>query len=109
MERRANDQRRRPTMTTPSHVTTRDTPFLAGRVVLVTGASRSIGAATAALLARHGAAVAVNYGHDERAADQVVDAIVADGGRAIALQADVLPSGSRSRRWSTGRRIRSAP
>lgn len=57
--------------------------------VLVTGASRGIGAATALLLARHGHAVGVNYraGHDE--AEAVVANIVAHGGRAVALQADV--------------------
>ncbi|MEZ4454223.1 MAG: SDR family oxidoreductase [Nannocystaceae bacterium] len=61
---------------------------LAGRVALVTGASRGIGAATALRLARHGAAVAVNYMHSEDAARGVVEAITAAGGRAIATQGD---------------------
>lgn len=47
------------------------------RVVLVTGASRGIGAATARLLGAQGAAVAVNYLRSETAADGVVDAITA--------------------------------
>jgi NAD(P)-dependent dehydrogenase (short-subunit alcohol dehydrogenase family) len=58
-------------------------------VVLVTGGSRGIGAATALGAARAGYAVAVNYAANEPAARRVVQAIEADGGRAIALQADV--------------------
>ena len=63
--------------------------LLQDRIVLVTGASRGIGAATARLLAAHGAAVAVNYVHNEKAATAVVEAIEAEGGRAVAVQADV--------------------
>ena len=59
------------------------------RTVLVTGASRGIGAATARLCAREGWAVAVNYTRDADAAQSVVQAIEAAGGRALALQADV--------------------
>src|SRR5438132_987914 len=62
---------------------------LDGRVALVTGASRGIGAATAVRLARHGAAVGVNYMNNEKAARQVVSAIVDAGGRALAVQGDV--------------------
>ena len=62
----------------------------AGRTtVLVTGGSRGIGAATALLCAGRGHAVAVNYASDAKAAQAVVDQIVAAGGRAIAMQADV--------------------
>jgi NAD(P)-dependent dehydrogenase (short-subunit alcohol dehydrogenase family) len=57
--------------------------------VLITGASRGIGAATARLCARQGWAVAVNYTRDAAAAQQIVDAIGATGGRAIAMHADV--------------------
>ena len=59
------------------------------RSVLVTGGSRGIGAATALLCARQGWAVAVNYARDAAAAESVVKAIQAGGGRAIAVQADV--------------------
>ena len=57
-------------------------------VALVTGASRGIGRAIAVELARAGAAVGVNYRADADAAGQVVEAIDAAGGRAVALQAD---------------------
>jgi len=57
--------------------------------MLVTGGSRGIGAATASLAARKGYAVAVNYAANAAAADDVVRAIRAHGGRAIAVQGDV--------------------
>jgi 3-oxoacyl-[acyl-carrier protein] reductase len=59
------------------------------RVVLVTGASRGIGAATANLLGEHGAAVAVNYFKSEQPAREVVTAIESSGARAVAVRADV--------------------
>ncbi|WP_313315269.1 SDR family oxidoreductase [Pulveribacter sp.] len=59
------------------------------RIVLITGASRGIGAATALLAAERGWAVAVNYARDAAAAQAVVQRIEALGGRAIAVQADV--------------------
>jgi NAD(P)-dependent dehydrogenase (short-subunit alcohol dehydrogenase family) len=58
-------------------------------VLLVTGASRGIGAATALLAAGKGYAVAVNYASNQAAADTVVAAIRAQGGTALAVQADV--------------------
>jgi NAD(P)-dependent dehydrogenase (short-subunit alcohol dehydrogenase family) len=58
-------------------------------VLLVTGGSRGIGAATALLAARKGYAVAVNYTRNEAAAQEVVRTIRAAGGRAEALQGDV--------------------
>jgi NAD(P)-dependent dehydrogenase (short-subunit alcohol dehydrogenase family) len=59
------------------------------RVLLVTGASRGIGAATAVLAARRGYAVCVNYHVNRDAADAVVASIEQAGGRAAAVQADV--------------------
>jgi len=63
-------------------------PFM-DKTVLITGASRGIGAATALLAAQRGWAVAVNYARDSAAAQAVVQRIEAGGGRAIAVQADV--------------------
>ena len=59
------------------------------QVLLVTGASRGIGAATALLAAAKGYAVAVNYTANAAAADDVVGRIRAGGGKAIAVRADV--------------------
>lgn len=58
-------------------------------VILITGSSRGIGAATAQLAARQGYAVCINYVRDAQAADALCARIVADGGEAIAVQADV--------------------
>jgi 3-oxoacyl-[acyl-carrier protein] reductase len=65
------------------------TPDLNGRVALVTGGSRGIGAAIATLLAEAGAAVAVNYRERAREADAVVADIISKGGRAVTTAADV--------------------
>ncbi|KQH90115.1 glucose 1-dehydrogenase [Vibrio fluvialis] len=59
------------------------------KVVIVTGGSRGIGAATSKLLAKQGYAVCVNYRANQASADQVVGAITDMGGRAFAMQADV--------------------
>jgi len=59
------------------------------QLVLITGGSRGIGAATALLAARQGYAVAVNYSANSLAADEVVRQIRQAGGQAMAVQADV--------------------
>lgn len=69
------------------------TRLLEGQVALITGASRGIGAATARLFARHGAAVGVNYNASAARAQEVVEAIRAEGGRAITVQASVDDAG----------------
>src|SRR5579884_3914755 len=60
-----------------------------GRVLIVTGASRGIGAATARLAGHLGYLVCVNYVHREEQARLVVDEVNGAGGRAIAVQADI--------------------
>lgn len=62
---------------------------LAGKVALVTGASRGIGRAIALQLGKEGALVAVHYGSSPAGADEVVDMIEAEGGNAFAVGADL--------------------
>jgi 3-oxoacyl-[acyl-carrier protein] reductase len=68
-------------------------PDLAGKVVVVTGGSRGIGATTCRLLGRQGARVAVN-GRDEAAIEAVVREICAAGGQAIGVSADCTDFGA---------------
>lgn len=62
---------------------------LDGKIAIVTGASKGIGASIAKHLAAEGAAVVVNYASSKEGADRVVDEIVSNGGKAIAVQANV--------------------
>jgi len=66
---------------------------LAGKVAVVTGASKGIGAAIAKAFAAQGAAVVVNYASDQKGADAVVAAIGKSGGKAIAVRSDVSKAG----------------
>ena len=70
---------------------------LQGKVAIVTGASKGIGAGIARALAAEGAAVVVNYATSRAGADRVVADITARGGRAIALQGDVASQADVSR------------
>jgi acetoacetyl-CoA reductase len=62
---------------------------LAGKIAVVTGGSRGIGAAIAKGLGREGATVIINYNHSQEQADAVVEEIKSMGSSAIALQADI--------------------
>jgi 3-oxoacyl-[acyl-carrier protein] reductase len=62
---------------------------LTGKVAIVTGASKGIGASIAKHLAAEGASVVINYDSSKVGADKVVEEIKADGGKAVAVQADV--------------------
>ena len=65
------------------------TKRLEGKVALVTGASKGIGAEIAVRLAAEGAAVAVNYSASKQAADRVVAAITGKGGKAVAVHGNL--------------------
>ncbi|MGH9502746.1 MAG: SDR family NAD(P)-dependent oxidoreductase [Terriglobales bacterium] len=77
---------------------------LAGKVAVVTGASKGIGAAIAKHLAAEGAAVVVNYSSSKSGGDRVVSEIVSAGGKAIAVQANVAKQEEIDRLFSETRK-----
>ena len=76
---------------------------LSGKIAIVTGASKGIGAAIARAFAKAGAAVAVNYASNKADADRVVAEIGKEGGRAVAIQADVARRGDVQRLFAETR------
>ncbi len=77
---------------------------LVGKVAVVTGASKGIGASIARALAEEGASVVVNYSSSKQDAERVVAEIAARGGKAIAVQADVSKPAHIERLFSDARR-----
>src|SRR5262245_8246930 len=77
---------------------------LQGKVAVVTGASKGIGANIAKQLAAEGAAVVVNYSASKSGADAVVKEITGNGGRAIAVQADVSKPADIQRLFAEGKK-----
>ncbi len=77
-----------------------NTQKLAGKVAIVTGASKGIGASIAKHLAAEGAAVVVNYAASKSGADQVVADITGAGGKAVAVQGDIAKKADIERLFS---------
>ena len=77
---------------------------LEGKVAVVTGASKGIGAGIAKALADEGAAVVVNYASSKQGADRVVAEIASRGGKAVAVQGDVSKPGQIERLFSEAKK-----
>lgn len=75
------------------------------KTALVTGASRGIGRAIAERLAQEGFTVIINYAGNASAADEAVQSIIANGGSAVAIQADVASEDDVSRLFSAGKTV----
>jgi 3-oxoacyl-[acyl-carrier protein] reductase len=82
---------------------------LTGKVAIVTGASKGIGAGIARLFARSGASVVVNYSASKQAATTLVDEIKASGGKAVAIQADFSKTADIRRLFEETRRAFGTP
>src|SRR4026209_1513421 len=81
-----------------------DTKKRDGKVAVVTGASKGIGAAIAKHLAAEGAAVVVNYSSSKEGADRVVAEISGSGGKAVAVQANVAKQGEIDRLFAEAKK-----
>lgn len=78
---------------------------LIGKVAIVTGASKGIGAALAKGLAAAGAAIAVNYSADKEGAERTVAEITGKGGKAVAIQADVAKAAEVKRMFAATQKV----
>src|SRR2546423_13853652 len=82
---------------------------LKGKVAIVTGASKGIGAGIAKGMAEAGAAVVVNYASSKEGADRVVSEITGKGGKAVAIQGDVSKVADVKRLFAEAKRAFRAP